>query len=250
MAVTNKIWIFAGQSWCSGISGTLTDLQAPYVGNYLHNSRIWVTDKFEPLYSTDNNNQYPTANKNTGCTFEFYFKDVADFLGEDVYILKYGENGTALAAEAGNDWNTASSSELYDGLVAEIALIETWMNDRNKAFSWEGIIWMQGEADSAIEAQAQAYNTNLTALYNGLNTATSSTLKIYQYNIEQPPLGTRTYLADVNSDKAAFTASDTANRRLFDTNITEWQVDDKHPSIAAKKTLWDATILPLIKTDL
>ncbi|MBV1928300.1 MAG: sialate O-acetylesterase [Gammaproteobacteria bacterium] len=251
MSQVNRIWIIAGQSWAAGQTGTMTDLQAAYKSQYLHNSRIWLTNRFEPLYSTDNNNQYPTSTKNTGCSVEFYFKDIADYLGDDVYILKYAEGSTRLELDgARTDWNTGSTSELYDDLVAEIALVETWMTDRGKTFQWEGIIWWQGEGDCVPESASLAYGTNMTDLYNGLNTATGTTLKCYHYNIEEPPSENREFLTNVNTGKATFNAGDATNRTLYDTDIIEWNVDDIHPSVDGYKDLWDRVQKDLIIADL
>lgn len=252
MAQLNRLWILAGQSWMAGTSGSLSDLQVGYKDEYLLNTRIWNTDKFEPLYSPDNNNQYPLTTKNSGVGCEFYMKDIADSLGSDVYILKYAVGGTRLEQDAGReDWNVNSVGELYDDLVAEIALVETWMTDRGKTFKWEGVVWWQGEGDSNTLSGANAYGTNVTDLYNSLNTVTGETLKFYQYNIEAIPLGTnRPYLATVNAGKASFTSGSPSNRKLYDTNVTVWQPDDIHPSITDVKRIWDEEQKPLIIADI
>lgn len=251
MSQPNRIWIMAGQSWMHGQNGTMTGLQAGYVDEYLHNNRIWETSAFEVMDSRQNNNQYPVANRQNGCSIEFYMKDIADYLGNDIYILKYAQGSTGLAIDgAADDWNTGSTSELYDGLVAEIALVESWMTARGKSFQWEGLIWWQGETDTLLEADSLAYQTNLQSLYDGLNTATGTTLKCYQYNIELPPSGNRPYLTNVNSKKLAFTNVSTSNRRLFDTDAISWNPDNIHPTVIAYKDIWDRVQKDLIKADL
>jgi len=250
MSQINKIWILAGQSWINGQANQIPNLQAPYVGVYQHNSRVWANTQFEPIYSTDNNNQFPATSQADGCSVECYFKDIADILGDDIYLLKYAIGSTSLAISVGKDWNTASVAEYYDEIKAEITAIEAWMVARDKDFEWAGILWWQGENDSTIEADGLAYQVNMQSLYDGLNTATGTTLKIYQYNIELPPSGNRDYLAEVNTGKAAFTAVDTANRRLFDCDCNEWNADDIHPSVDEYLDIWNRVQKPLIITDL
>jgi hypothetical protein len=249
----NRIYILAGQSWGNGQTGNLSTLPAEYTARYMHTNRIWGGTDFEPIYSTDNNNQFPIANRTNGGSIEFKMEDIADATGNDIYILKYSQGSTRLELDgARTDWNVSSVGELYDNLVSEIASVEAWMTARGKSFEWAGLIWWQGEGDTVPLSAANAYQTNLQNLYDGLCTATSTTLKIWQYNIVLPPSGNREYLTTVNAAKAAFTALDTANRRLFTPIVTSWNADDIHPSMPTGyfTECWDNFQRDLIITDL
>ena len=242
MSQMNRIYILAGQSWADGQPNNLSGLPVEYNGVYLHTNRIWGGTNFEPIYSTDNNNQYPVARRTGGGSIEFKFKDIADYLGSDVYILKVAQGSTRLEFDVTRtDWNVASVGELYDNLVTEIAAVEAWMTARGKSFEWAGVIWLQGEGDSVSESAALAYQTNLQNFYDGLCVATSTTLKFWQYNIIMPPSENREFLTTINSKKADFTALDTTNRKLYTPIITGWNADDIHPSLPTGyfDELWD-----------
>lgn len=253
MSQINRIYILAGQSWGDGQTNNLTTLPVEYSGVRMHSNRIWGGTNFEPIYSTDNNNQFPVARRTNGGSVEFKIQDISEYLGSDVYILKYAQGSTRLEFDAARvDWNTASVGELYDGLVTEIGLVETWMAARGKSFEWAGVIWYQGEGDCVPESAALAYQTNLQSLYDGLCTATSTTLKFWQYNIILPPSGNREFLTTVNAAKAAFTAIDTTNRKLFTPIIISWNADDIHPSLPVGyfDELWDGYQKQLILNEL
>jgi len=164
MSQKNRIFIVAGQSWNAGQGGNITDLPVAYKSTYLHNNRVWDGTNFLPMYSTDNNNQFPafSAGQNNGAAMEFFFKDIADEKGNDIYILKYARGSTGLAMSAGYDWNyNAIQTDFAKWLIAEIGNVEAWMTARDKDFEWSGILWMQGSNDCVLEADSLAYQNNL-----------------------------------------------------------------------------------------
>jgi len=252
MAQVNKIWLSMGQSWSAGQTDGILDLQAEYTGLQINTRILKDGVNFSCIDSTLNNNQFPLAYKNNGCSIEFYFKDIADLLGRDVYIVKCAKGGAGLAQDAGIvDWNVASVAELYDEAIAAIQNAKTWMDNRGKSYIFEGLIWWQGEQDSKTLVDANAYQTNLTNLFNDIVTETgNANLKIYQYDIIDPPSLGRPYKAEVNSGKLAFTNLDTNNRRLFTPTVIDWNIDDKHPSVDGYLKIWDDYQKPLIIADL
>tara|TARA_R110000765_G_scaffold319453_1_gene411556 strand:- start:146 stop:901 length:756 start_codon:yes stop_codon:yes gene_type:complete len=251
MATVNKIWIQIGQSWNNGQGGNLHLLQTAY-DKRMVNVRIMTDNGFKCINPPDNNNQYPTANQNDGVSIEFYFQDIAEHLGEDVYLVKYAQGSTRLQFDnTRTDWNVASVGELYDGTITAINDAITWMNTRGKQYSFEGVIWYQGEGDCIPLLAANEYQQNNIDLMAGLVTATgNANLKFYQYNIVLPPAGNRQYLSTVNTAKLNFTNLDTANRKLFTPVVTDWNADNIHPSVAGYLDLWNNYQKDLILNDL
>lgn len=251
MSYPNRIYILAGQSWISGQVDGIDDLQAQYKNVWQLNSKIFNGTTFEACYSGTNNNQHPATAQANGCSIEMYFTDFATELGNDVYMLKYALGSTRLEQDAGRtDWNVNSTGEMYDGLVADIASVKTWMSDRGKSYVFKGILWWQGAGDSVVESASLDYLTNLNAWYSGVCTAIGYNVPIYQYNVETPPSGNRDYKDNVNSAKSTFTSSDTSLRKLFDCNVTSWQADNIHPTLAEYLRIWQDIQLPLIRQDL
>jgi hypothetical protein len=87
---------------------------------------------------------------------------LASRLTEDVAILKFAWNGTALASTPGQfDWNVSSQGEYFDALVAETrTAISRLQNDLGTV---AGFFWLQGGAD-AYPGMAELYEENLRAL--------------------------------------------------------------------------------------
>lgn len=252
MSQKNRIYILAGQSWVNGQSGGISDLQTGYKDIYQHNSRIWGGTDFEPIYSPDNNNQFPIANRNTGSSIEFYMKDIADITTNDIYIIKYAQGSTRLEQDATRpDWNINSTGELYDGLVTAITDAKAWMTARGKDYEFAGLVWWQGEGDSFIESASLVYQTNLQAFYDAIVSITKASLPIYQYNIidtENP--NERDYKDNVNTAKSTFTLAAPTYRKLFDVGTVTFQVDGIHPTVTDYKRIWDDLQKPLLVADL
>lgn len=248
MSQKNRIYILAGQSWINGQVSTMSELQVGYKDIYQMNSRIWQGSTFEPIYSPDNNNQYPIANRSNGCSVECYFKDIADNYGNDVYILKVAQGSTRLQEDVGRtDWNVNSENELADDLLAQITSIKSWMTARGKEYEFVCILWWQGEGDSFIESASLVYQQNLQDLYDAINLVVGSTLPIFQYNIVPIPSGTdRDYLTNVNNAKTAFTDIDPTKRFLFNVGTVNFQSDGIHPTVDDYKRIWDDIQKPLI----
>lgn len=252
MSQKNRIYILAGQSWGNGQTGQMVNLQEGYKDIYQHNSRIWGGTDFEPIYSPDNNNQYPIANRTDGCSIECYMKDIADLTTNDVYLVKYSQGSTRLEFDATRpDWNIASTGELYDGLVTAITDAKAWMTARGKEYEFAGLIWWQGEGDSFLESASLVYQTNMQDFYDAIVAITKPNLPIYQYNIVDTLIaGQRDYKANVNAAKQAFTDLAPAYRKYFDVGTISFQADDIHPTVDDYKRLWDEEQKPLLIADL
>lgn len=249
MSYPNRIYILAGQSWMKGQFNGVNDIPAPYKDVYQLNSRIWTGSNFVAINSSLNNNQY--IYQDNGASMEMFMTDIAKSLNNDIYILKLAKGGAGLALDiAEEDWNVGSTEELYDTLVTMISGAKTWMTDRGKSYVFKGIVWWQGEEDSIWETKADDYGTNLGGFYNNLCLEIGYTVPIYQYNVQEPPSGNRDYRATVNDFKASFTAADTENRKLFDADVTSWNPDNIHPTLAEYKRMFDEEVKPLIIADL
>jgi hypothetical protein len=87
---------------------------------------------------------------------------------QNIHILKLAIGGTTLVSHSNQDWNVASSSELYSKLTTAIANIglEELIHVFRKNPVIRGFIWMQGETDVIYEAGAE-YKANLTDLMTG-----------------------------------------------------------------------------------
>ncbi|MEO1740799.1 MAG: sialate O-acetylesterase [Cyanobacteria bacterium J06629_9] len=77
---------------------------------------------------------------------------------EEVYIIKYALGGTDLAV----DWNPSGNNNQHDAFVSRVSAALAQLNSAGIHYDIEAMLWMQGEADSIFESQANAYETNLT----------------------------------------------------------------------------------------
>lgn len=251
MATTNKIWIMAGQSHMSGIANTNSDLPAKYKSKYLHNARGWDGTTFKVYNSDLDNISIPVAANNRG-HLAYYMTDVADFLNEDVYVLHFAIGGVALhEITSQQDYSPNSVGEYYDNVITHINAIKTWMDARDKAYSFEGVIWWQGQYDAGFESLSDFYQTNLQGVYDGWATATgNANLKFYQDNIVNAPSATYVAKATCNGKKLDFTNVDNANRKVYTPNFETWHTDNVHPNVLAMHTDFTNNLLPFIKADL
>lgn len=244
MAQTNEIWLFMGQSFMAGQGTAIGDVPDKYKSKYLHNLRVWQTDKFEVINSDLDNISYPTAANTRSCPV-YWVTDYANIIGNDVYVLNYSQGAVGLALDGGaTDFNTASVAEFYDGIIAEIALIKTWMDDRGKAYTFKGIVWWQGQEDALTGGKSGAYETNINNFFDGIVTATgNANLKIIQDLIEDASVATYAFKGNVNTAKTNFTNDDTANRSLYQPNWTEDR-DGTHPTFNEYLRVLYADVLP------
>ena len=70
------------------------------------------------------------------------------------HLFKYAVGGTDLA----NDWAARTGTQYINFLSK---LKDALNTDMNKSYRIRGVLWMQGEADATVEAEANAYEANL-----------------------------------------------------------------------------------------
>ncbi|MEO0540506.1 MAG: sialate O-acetylesterase [Cyanobacteria bacterium P01_A01_bin.105] len=91
---------------------------------------------------------------------------------EEVYLIKYALGGTDLA----EDWDPQGHNNQHDAFVTRVSAALADLSANNISYDIEGMLWMQGEADSIIPAQANAYESNLTAFIADMRSRYGSTL--------------------------------------------------------------------------
>lgn len=89
--------------------------------------------------------------------------------GQIPFLGKYAINGSALASywlpSLGDDAAIPGTDNLFTQFVAYIRALEV-----ESGFPLKAIVWIQGEADATVAAQAGAYETNMTAFVDALRT--------------------------------------------------------------------------------
>ncbi len=78
---------------------------------------------------------------------------------EEIYLIKYALGATDLA----EDWDPNGNNNQHDAFVSRVGTALAALDAENISYDIEGMLWMQGEADSIVPAQANAYKPNLTA---------------------------------------------------------------------------------------
>ena len=249
MSQVNKIWLFMGQSHMAAQSNTVSLIPDKYRNKYLHNTRGWNGTEFV-VYNSDNDNMFLGTGLSQKASIAYGALDIANHLGDDIYILQYAQGGVPLYNTA-NSFNVDVLGSHFDAIKGHIAGVKSWMDSRNKSYSFEGVVWWQGQADSSSQAAGEIYQANITNLYNSLVTETGNVnLKFYQDNIVSAPSATYAAKEYTNASKLAFTNLDTANRRLYTPDFQTWNADNVHPSGDAYFKDWDDNLLNIIKADL
>ncbi len=139
----------------SGQSNAKADLSAgppsdPTLIGVLPNIFIWntTTVAWEPLQYNVNNMGFSGALNGFGVELKLGRLAALNFVGENIYIIKYAVSGTALGREYATDQNWGRG----DGLLYDI-MISTYnqaLAAIPEAYTVEGIYWSQGERDSNV----------------------------------------------------------------------------------------------------
>lgn len=132
-------------------------------------------------------------------------------------ITKYGLSGTSLAV----NWLPTGTYPIGD----PVNLFNHWLAWLDAAEATLGpirvIVWMQGESDSTVQAQANAYQTNLAALLAAVRAhkAAWAGMKFVIVRISsQLPIGTYVYRDTVRTAQAAVVAADNGLSALVNTD--------------------------------
>jgi len=232
MAQKNRIFILFGQSNALG-EAPMASLPAAQQG-YLHNFRVYEgSSSFDVINHSLNNNQFGQPINTYG--YEFELRDLATHYGNDVYLLKFAKGGTSLAQRGGDDWNTASVSELFNNLENHISNAENFMTNRGKDFEWSGIIWHQGEADAKVEVEADAYAANEASLISGINDCIAAHDPFW-YIVDLHDDHTFAFKDTVKAAKVTSVALNPTKYRLIDQEDADLQ-DVTHLSPAGNATV-------------
>ena len=78
-----------------------------------------------------------------------------------VAVAKFAKGGTSLS----HDWSPTQGGGgyMYNGWQSTLTDFQTKLTNAGYTFTIRGVIWFQGEQDSFTQAQADAYEANLTA---------------------------------------------------------------------------------------
>lgn len=117
---------------------------------------------FQPLQVTkDQGSGNQTESSFIALDFYFARAYAADHPDEDVLLIKNAKGGTGFVSDDWNDgdWLDANVTPYFEAAFAQNDLTNLYTT-----IEFGGFLWHQGEADTATEASAAAYEANLTAL--------------------------------------------------------------------------------------
>ena len=148
-----RVFVLAGQSNMEG-RGDVNDLVSPYDSSQ-PDVKIWSTfsDDWATL-SPGNNDHGPELSIG---------RALADHYGETIYLVKWAEGGSSMASDPSRpekSWDPATGN-LYGELKSRVTAALT---NLGAGTTVDAFFWMQGEADSKDEANANAYLTNFENL--------------------------------------------------------------------------------------
>ena len=220
----------AGQSNALGWED-MANLQVGYQGTNT-NVKMWTGSAYNTINSATNNNQFPVAYKNNkfGAEFSLGYK-LATYLGKDVNILKYAKGASKLAADGSAlDWST-STNELYLDFKNAITA------SGNVRF--KSVLWIQGEQDCLLLADANAYEANLTSFINGIRTHVGYDIH-FTIVLVNSNSTTLTYRTTVRAAQLSVAATLT-NISTIDADSFSLQVDNVHYDASGYDSIGDAT---------
>lgn len=102
----------------------------------------------------------------------------AAYPADRFWIVKYAYGGMSLAAKPGYDWSPTSANECYQGMKEWVRAAQNSLPGAAAGATIAGFFWMQGENDAGVTADANAYNTNLTALLAQIRTDFGTNLPV------------------------------------------------------------------------
>ncbi len=149
-----KVFLLAGQSNMVG-QGIAEDLKPPY-DSAPPKVKIWQpkTKKWLPLL----------PGKNFGPEISFGHAMAKSFPDDDVRLIKYAANGTALY----DDW-APSGGQQYKVFMATTKAALADLDSHTTKYSVAGMLWLQGESD-AKEEMGKDYKKNLLAFIKHMRT--------------------------------------------------------------------------------
>lgn len=171
------IFIIAGQSNAINIHSNAKDLPAALIDTsvYFYYHCGMPPDRNIPFFSTSDNKwtklsiqrQKPFLGSN-----EYFFGPEMTFISslrnlyKNLAVIKCAYGGSNLA----EDWKRGSikGNMLYKIMLDQIGNACRLFDSVGFDYSFEGFLWIQGEADAANQSYAKAYLNNLNSFINGV----------------------------------------------------------------------------------
>lgn len=153
---TVKVFFLGGQSNMLGKGGKTTDL--PFYYKYpLPTVQIWgvKTKQWKPL---------SPEGRSFGPELSFGHAISKAFPNDDIRLVKYAANGTALY----NDWAPTKGAQ-YVSFMGTVMNALGDLRSNNIEFEIAGMLWLQGESD-AQEKKGEDYKKNLLAFIKRMRT--------------------------------------------------------------------------------
>lgn len=248
----------------TGVTSVASDLEAEYkqtynsVRFYEYNTpynfggttHYLQTVKFLPMDYT-NNKSYQTPDQNGTYSLQFYlYPEIQTLLNRNLYVVHHGEGNTGLAVE----WKpSATIGDNYRELLFKTkATINTITDADGLAPDFKFMLIVHGEYDSRIEAYANAYETNLTNIINGVRTISGLTnlpVIIVRLNTEMitAPVNPGTFGATVQAAQDAVVGA-LSDCYIVDPDGATMQSDKIHYTVAGEHELAER-ILDVIDTN-
>lgn len=239
----------------TGVTTVASDLELAYKQTY-NNIRFYQyntpynfaaathylqTVKFLPMDYL-NNKSYQTPDQNATYSLQFYlYPQVQALLNRNLYVVHHGEGNTGLSVE----WKpTATIGDNYRELLFKIKATKNTITDADGiAPDFKFMLIVHGEYDARIEASANAYETNLTNIINGVRAISGLSalpVIIVRLNTEMitAPVNPGTFGATVQAaqDAVAIALTDVY---VFDPDGAVMHTDKIHYTVAGEHTIAD-----------
>lgn len=216
----NTYVITAGQS---NSLGFLNDGPAPYIPTW--RVQIWADTNGDGIGDSWN---YMNPGVNTGTLanptvwgpeVEIANRWLADNSEGILWIVKVAKGSTWLASRPDVlDWSPDSSGEMFDFATSAIDAARVTLNGGPYAFDqWDAMFWMQGEQDALTQADALAYQDNLSEF---LTQARSEWMEDPEGQVVVGRI----------TDSAALPYS-------LDVRVAQWAQDQADPNMVSFKTI-------------
>jgi hypothetical protein len=225
-----EFYIIAGQSNCGrcrtsqmtgGESATYAGLRS---NTYILNPGI-STSAFSQLNVGVNSKLVDPNNSDEFGMEASLFERLVNRDNKERYLLKYGDGGTAMY----NFWEADLNALGYDNLISYVQSCVDLIKAQGKKPKLVAFIWMQGENDAIVEADANAYGASLEQFFDSFKTDYRSYLTsqgipipsdfltvVGRINGENDPI--QVYRGTVRAAQAAFCADPANNAVLIDTD--------------------------------
>lgn len=265
MAITNKVYIW-GPIQSNGI-GRVEMVNLPTASEgYKYNVKIWQpSGEFHAINPNErNNNQW--SDSNNAYHFEVFMYQLANYLEEDIYLVKIGNGGTQMTGTGASSWNIAGTP-WYNNTLTELTAVSNWFANRKKFFEFKCHFVRQGESDidkdnitnmitnpSDWVTDFRDFQTNVEA---HINSIVASNAYISSYSpkwviaptsllINRPAQWDASEITDMyNRQKTEAQAF--AKHEFIDTALVS-NFDGVHDDAASVLSLWNNQYFPLLKT--